>query len=232
MGRDQTDHRQARPVVGHEAKTVLESGRTLLFVFRASFFTRRQRKQRNDQGHERDRISKKCRGRSPGADENPADGRTDDPGTVKDRTIDRDAGRNLFAFYQFGDERGERRHFERIRNPENRGESQNVPDRDLAAPDEITDSDREGDLHELGDEQDFALVVFVRRRTAGHRQRQHRQSRRQISHAEPDRFRRQRAHDVTLRHDLHPGTGIGNRRADDVTAVGRIAQYAQRAPRR
>ena len=127
---------------------------------------------------------------------------------MKNRTVDRDAAWNLFALYQFGDERGERRHFERIRDAENGGESQNVPDRDLALPNQVTDSDGERDLDELSDEQDLALVVFVGRGTAHHRQCQHRKARREIGHAEPDRFRRERAHHVALRHDLHPGAGV------------------------
>ena len=50
-----------------------------------------------------------------------------------------------------------------------------------------------------------------------------------INHAEQDRLVRQRAHDPGLRHHLHPGAGIGDGRADDVTAERTFAQKLEGA---
>ena len=49
-----------------------------------------------------------------------------------------------------------------------------------------------------------------------------------ISHSKQEGFARERAHQVTLRHHLHPCAGIGDHAANDVSAKRSGPQHAQR----
>ena len=103
-----------------------------------------------------------------------------------------------------------------------------MPDVNATRHDEPAENDGERDLHDLGRDQDFPLVVSVGGRASDHGERECGQARREIHHPEHDGFVRKRAHHPALRHHLHPGAGVRNRRTDDVTAKWTRLQQSKR----
>src|SRR2546430_10056933 len=94
---------------------------------------------------------------------------------MKDRTIERNRALDFLALDQFWDERGKSWHLERIRNALDRGENENLPDRDLTAPNQKSDRHRRPDLDVLRREKNLPLIESIGRAASDHRQRQHRQ---------------------------------------------------------
>src|SRR5439155_26450928 len=86
---------------------------------------------------------------------------------------------------------------------------------------------RERDLDILSREKNFPFIETISRRTAGHRQKEHRETGSEIGHSQQERFVRERAHHVTLSHHLHPRSRIGDRAANDITAKRTRSQNTQ-----
>jgi hypothetical protein len=87
---------------------------------------------------------------------------------VKDRTIQRDGGRNVLLLDQLRNECVDRRHLKSDADTENRGEQNDVPDLDGARPDQQAQGNSRHDLDHLGGDQDHAFVVTIRSRPADH----------------------------------------------------------------
>ena len=104
-----------------------------------------------------------------------------------------------------------------------------MPDLDPVGENQPTQRDRECDLCNLCCNQNFSLIKSIGRGTSDHGERESRKAGREIGHPQENRLVRQRTHDPSLGHDLHPGAGVGNRRADDVPAESARPQKRQRS---
>ena len=97
---------------------------------------------RDDQGDKGNRVAEKGRGRAPPRHEQTGQRRPHQTRAVKDRTIQRDGGRDLLLLHQLRNERVDGRHFEGDADAENRGEHDDVPDLNRARPDQQAEGER------------------------------------------------------------------------------------------
>ena len=162
-------------------------------------------------------VTKERGSRAPPSNENSSHRWTDQARAVKDRTIERDGGRDLLPPNEFRNQRVDRRHLERDAGPEAERQDDDVPDLNPSAVNEKPKRKREHDLNNLGPDQDSSFVVAIRRFAALHRQQNRRDAGRRGREPEQESAVRQRAHHPALGHHLHPRARVRDRRADDVT---------------
>jgi len=104
-----------------------------------------------------------------------------------------------------------------------------VPDLDFAAHDQKPDGDCERDLEILSREKNFSFIETI----AAERRPSLKGAWAGLQRDWPyqqERFIRERAHQVTLGHHLHPRSCVGDRTADDVATKRTRAQNAQCMP--
>ena len=227
--RDERNHGDHDAIGGDVAKTFLHSTPSLFFFFRGAGDAGRKRDECGDQRQKRESVQEKCGSCAPPRDDHARNRRSHQARTVEDRAIQRDRCCDLIASHQFRHQRGDRRHFKRDRYSEERGDYQHMPDVNSTRQHQPAEQDGQRDLHHLSGDENQPLVVPVRSRPSDHGQRECRQAGRKIHHPEQDRLVGQRTHHPCLRHHLHPGAGVRDGRADDVTAERTLAQHFQRA---
>ena len=127
-----------------------------------------QREQRDDQREIGHGIQVKRRRLAPHADDEARQRRTDQARPVEGRAIHRDGRGDLLLADEFRHERGRRRHLERVGNPEQKRDREQVPDLNLPRRHQPSDEQRERDLNHLRHQQDGPFVTPVRSGTAQH----------------------------------------------------------------
>ena len=127
------------------------------------------------------------------------------------------------------DERVDRRHLERDADAEAKRQNDDVPNLDVSGEDEEPEDQREGDLGHLRPDEDLAFIVTIGGLAAFHREQNGRDTRRCRGQPKVQPAIGERAHHPALRHHLHPGAGIRDGRADDVTPEGSLLQQRPRA---
>lgn len=223
-GDEEREHGERRLVAPHVVEALLHAGLAHGLFFVSAARARMQSEQRGDEGEEAGGVRIERGGGAEPADEPSTDGGSGETGGVEDGAIHRDGGLDLAGVHEFRRERGGGGHFKRGADAEQDAGDEHMPDGDGAARHEVTHGEREHDLHDLGDDEDEALVVAVGHDAAVHGQEQHGNAGAEVDQAERQRAGGETSDDPALGHLLHPRAEHGDGLARHVAAEGAASE--------
>ena len=159
----------------------------------------------DDRGEEAGRVQTEGKRDAEGADGESGDGRTDDPGGVEQRGIERDGGRDVLAADHLDAERLADGHIDRVRHAEQEGQREDHPDLDDVGVDERGQDPGEDHHAGLGPDENAALRQRIGEDAREQPEDHDRDELGGGDDPEPDRIVRQLQDEPRLRDLLHPG---------------------------